>query len=167
MYDINRIKKEFYEVCENAGMDLKLPISINGRLTRTLGRVRFTRNVRTGYCELRDVEFSRQLLETASDKSVRDVILHEAAHAIVTYRTSEAHGHDDTFKAVCAEIGTDNDGVATEVERTVEVKSKYEITCPNCGIVGRYSRACTATRHIENYTCRMCGCDNLSVIQNW
>lgn len=49
--------------------------------------------------------------------------MHEASHYITTYRTGEVHGHDAMFKSVCAEIGTDNDGTRTKVERIVEEKT--------------------------------------------
>lgn len=166
MYDLNRVKSEFYAACESQGMDLKIPVTINGRLTRTLGRVKFTRSRITGKCELLGVEFSRQLLETSSDKSVRDVILHEAAHAIATYKDG-SHGHDAYFKSICAALGTDNDGVATEVERTVDVRDKYEVFCSHCGKIGGFSRMCKTIREIDNCHCKKCGSIKLNVVQNW
>ena len=167
-YDLNRIKMEFNEVCRKAGTPCDVPIRLNGRLTRTLGRVFHQCDVTSGVWYSTHVEFSKQLLETASDKSIRDVILHECAHFIVTARTGESHGHDAACKKVCAEIGTTNDGIATEVERTVAKSSKYEIFCPTCHkTISEYSRMCKTIQHIEQCQCKGCGKGGLKVIQNW
>lgn len=165
-YDLNRVKLEVKETCRKAGIECDIPIRLNGRLTRTLGRVH--QEKKDGIWAPTSVEFSKQLLETSSDKSIRDVILHEYAHIIVTARTGEEHGHDATFKRVCAEIGTTNDGIATKVERIVEVHSKYEIFCPTCHkTLGGYSRMCKTIQNIEFCHCKLCGKGGLKVIQNW
>lgn len=165
MYNLNRVKNEFYEACKSQGMELELPIYLNGRLTRTLGRVTMVR--KAGKVSLKDVEFSKQLIETASDSCIRDVILHEAAHAIATYKSGENHGHDEYFKSICHKLGTTNDGVATEVERTVEVKDKYEVFCPTCGKIGGYSRMCNTIKYISDCSCGKCGNNNLTYRKNW
>ena len=123
-YDLNRIKMEFNEVCRKAGTPCDVPIRLNGRLTRTLGRVFHQCDVTSGVWYSTHVEFSKQLLETASDKSIRDVILHECAHFIVTARTGENHGHDAAFKKVCAEIGTTNDGISNRSRKNSSKKFK-------------------------------------------
>ena len=74
-YDLNRIKMEMKEVCRKANVEFNIPVKLNGKLTRTLGRVH--QEYHNGICEPVSVEFSKQLLETASDKSIHDVILHE------------------------------------------------------------------------------------------
>lgn len=38
-YDLNRVKLEVKETCRKAGIECDIPIRLNGRLTRTLGRV--------------------------------------------------------------------------------------------------------------------------------
>lgn len=167
-YDLNRVQKEFNEICQNAGTPCDVPIRLNGRLIRTLGRVHHELDKTSGIWYSTSVEFSKQLLETSTDNSIREVLLHEAAHYIVTARTGETHGHDAKFKAVCAEIGTHNDGISTVVERTVKVHSKYEIFCPTCNkTIGEYSRMCKTIKYIELCTCKNCKCGNLKVIQNW
>ena len=169
-YDLNRIKMEFNEVCRKAGTPCDVPIRLNGRLTRTLGRVFHKCDITSGVWYSTHVEFSKQLLETASDKSIRDVILHECAHFIVTARTGESHGHDAAFKKVCAEIGTTNDGTVTRVERTVSEDSlyKYNVYCPTCNkTIGGYSRMCRTLKEIDMCRCKSCGKGGLKVIQNW
>ena len=66
MWTIEKITNYCKEVCGNANVEFSIPVSINGRLTRTLGRVHSTRNV-NGYVTPQRMEFSRQFLETSSD----------------------------------------------------------------------------------------------------
>ena len=39
-YDLNRIKLEMNEICRKANVEFNIPVRLNGRLTKTLGRVR-------------------------------------------------------------------------------------------------------------------------------
>ena len=167
-YDLNRLKKEFAEVCEEAGEKVTIPVKINGRLTRTLGRVNAVVTAATGECTATQMEFSKQLLETSTDKSIRDVLLHETAHYIAIMRSGKFHGHDSYFKSICAEIGATHDGVFINVDRVVEVKEKYEIFCDTCNLkVGGYNRMCKTIQHIDKCTCNKCNTSNLRVVQNW
>lgn len=167
-YNLARLKAEFEDICKQANVKVTIPVNINGRLTRTLGRVKYVVNTMSGECTPTQMEFSKQLLETSSDKSIRDVLLHECAHYIVTMRTGEEHGHDYMFKAVCAELGTTNDGVATKVERTVAVQDKYDVICDTCNAkIDGYSRMCKTIKMINLCSCKRCGTSNLRVVQNW
>lgn len=166
MWTIEKITEYCKEVCGNANVEFSIPVSINGRLTRTLGRVHSTRNV-NGYVTPQRMEFSRQFLETSSDESIRQVIKHECAHFIVAATTHESHGHDAVFKKVCAEIGCEADKTSTEVERVVEIKDKYEVFCPNCGKIGGFSRMCKTIKNIKDCTCGKCNSNVLTVVQNW
>lgn len=167
MYTLEQVQKEFTDICNKAGVQVTSPINLNGRLTRTLGRVCMIRRGET--VENEKIEFSKQLLETATDSTIESVIKHEAAHYIVTARTHESHGHDSLFKAVCAEVGTTNDGTKTTVERTVaeEQVYKYSVVCPNCGVIAHYHRMSKNLKNISSCYCKKCNSNNLSVIHNY
>ena len=159
MFTVEELTEECNNIIKGAGVSLPgLQIKINGRLKKTLGRCKY--NSLCGkpipYC----IEFSRELLETATPHSVMEVVRHECAHAIVTARTGERHGHDKVFKAVCSEIGTTNDGTHyDDIERTVNMDQiyKYIIICRDCGCVaGRYHRAGKVIKNIQDYRCK-CG----------
>lgn len=158
-YDLKRIEKEFTIICKKAKVNLDTPISINGRLSRTLGRVCYE----YVYDVLipSKIEFSKQFIENSSDEDIHDVILHEAAHYIATTRTGERHGHDNYFKAICAEIGTNNNRTFF-VEREVAAKTKYTVKC-GCGFEHGYSRR---GKVIEQGICPVCG-GELDINQNW
>lgn len=171
-YNLTRVRKEFNDVCNKAGVTVTVPVTLNGRLTRTLGRVKLQRDAGCDNWYPIGVEFSRQLLETASDKSINDVIRHEAAHLIATVRTGKDCGHNEIFKDVCAEIGTKNDTVATKVERTVSEEQlyKYSVYCDGgCGgaFIGGYSRMSNTLKQLSLCSCAKCGQSKLRYIQNW
>lgn len=169
MYDLNRIKETLNTVCGKAGITLTVPVVINGRLTRTLGRV-------ISECDIDDtwyptkIEFSKQYIETATDDCIYQTILHECAHYIAVIRSHETHGHDAYFKAVCAEIGCVEDKPkASHIDRIIEIKSKYDVKCENCGETWHYSRAGKIVQHPEYYHCITCGLElgKLTVVKNW
>ena len=168
MFTLEMIKAELNKLSESVGDTFNLPVTINARLTRTLGRVmQFKRGNK---CWSDRMEFSKQLLETSTEESIKSVIAHEWAHYYVTKITGENHGHDAKFKEVCALVGCTNDTPYTKVERTVseEQLSKYVVYCPTCGEpIGFYSRMCSTLQNIDECTCRRCGGDGLYYVQNW
>lgn len=154
--DITKICKE---ICEKAGYNFTIPVKINKRLTRTLGRVTYFKRF-DGYTTSSLMEFSYQLLTTATEESIREVIAHECAHYLVIEETHENHGHDAIFKAMCARINCTNDGTCyNELKHTAPEEEiyKYFIVCESCKkIIGKYHRAGKVVQHPEQYLCK-CG----------
>ena len=159
MYDLNRIKTDFVEACEMAGVEVEDSniITLNSRLTRTLGRV-FS-NYQGKDLVPTKVEFSKSFIETSTDECIHQTILHEAAHYIAVKRSKVDHGHDAYFKQICAEIGCYEDKTQSHVDRLVGAPSpyKYLVFCPNCGHMASRTRKCKLITHIENYSCGKCG----------
>jgi predicted SprT family Zn-dependent metalloprotease len=78
------------------GLELP-PVRVSGRMRRTLGSYMPSR---------KQIAISSRLLAMGDENDVREVVLHEIAHAIVHARWGEkpsAHGRE--FRAVCGEIG--------------------------------------------------------------
>ena len=166
MWTVKDIENECKRISAKVGDNFDLPIRVNGRLTRTLGRVTSRRLNDVWYPEV--MEISKQLLETATEESIKSVIAHEWCHYYVTKDTGEDHGHDRVFKAMCARIGCDNDGTKTKVERTVEVHSKYEVFCGTCNeVIANYARMSKNLQRLNECTCKRCNTSNLKLIQNW
>ena len=164
MYSVQDIEKICQEFSAQVGDTFDLPVVINGRLTRTFGRVCSLVNNKTGYVTLQRMEISKQLLETASEESIRSVIGHEWAHYIVAKTTHERHGHDALFKSWCARVGVENDKATADVE----VKSKYDVYCGTCDmVIAHYSRMSKNLQRLELCTCKKCNTSNLKLIQNW
>lgn len=146
------------EICAKVNQDFTIPVKINKRLTRTLGRVSWIRI--NGKVQNTLMEISYQLLATATLDSIKEVIAHECAHYLVNEETHENHGHDAIFKAMCNRIGCTNDGtVCHSLDREVPETQiyKYFVTCEDCGsIIGKYHRTGKIVQHPEYYTCK-CG----------
>lgn len=167
-WTVETLTEKCKEVCARADIPFTIPVQINGRLTRTLGRFMYTMNQKTELLTPVRIEFSRQLLQTATDASIISVIEHECAHYLVAVKTGMQHGHDKVFQAACALIGCTNDKPRTQVERTVAVRSKYEVWCDVCHeVVGEYARWCKTLENIDYCTCNKCKQSKLKVIQNW
>lgn len=167
MFNLEMIKNELNRLSASVGDEFDIPVSINGRLTRTLGRVVQCKNGCDWYPER--MEFSRQLLETATEQSIKGIIAHEWAHYYATKMTGEDHGHDDYFKSICARIGCTEDKVSTKVNRIVSNEQiyKYSVYCPTCGEpIAHYSRMCSTLKHLDECTCKRCGGGNLYYKQN-
>lgn len=166
-WTIQEIESYMRELAASIDLVFDTPVKINGRLTRTLGRVIAVPAAFDSY-EPEKIEFSKQFLETSTDESVRQTILHEFAHWAVLIETGEAHGHDAVFKAMCRKIGCSADRPQTKVERTVSDDKlfKYIVKCDECGNEVHYNRAGKVVKHPDWYGCGKCG-GSLKVIQNW
>ena len=152
--ELQEIKEVLKSISLRHGDIFDIEVSINGRLTRTLGRVKMTGT--KSNCKPSSMEFSREMLETVSREDIMSVIRHEWAHYYITKTTHEDHGHDRMFKDLCDSIGC-HGTTAIKVERTVEVKSKYSVYCADCGkLVVEYSRKCKTVDHPELYTSKCC-----------
>lgn len=155
------------EICSKVNYNFYIPVKINKRLTRTLGRVSYIKS--NGRVKSTLMEISYQLLATATLDSIKAVVEHECAHYLINEITHEHHGHDAIFKIMCAKIGCTNDGsICYSLDRTVSEKEvyKYFVTCKECGkIVGKYHRAGKIVQNPEFYNCK-CGGD-LMVIKNF
>jgi len=87
------------------------------------------------------------VLSLLNDESVvRNIILHEIAHALVDVK----HGHDDTWRAMCRTIGARTERCYNSWSVVIPPRKppKYVITCPSCGYRLKRRRyrvlACTA-----------------------
>lgn len=167
MMTINELKNECSKVFALANLEFKdIQVKINGRLTRTHGRCMY--QVNCGVVVPTTIEFSKQLLETATPYSIMEVLKHECAHAIACLETGEKQGHNNYFKAVCHKIGAAYNTCTADVERTVEKNEiyKYTVICKSCcQILGYYHRAGKIVQNPERYTCK-CG-GKIGVIKNF
>ena len=168
MYDIKRIEERCNKLSKKFGDTFDIPVILNGRLTRTLGRV--TQMQVGKKWQSTKMEISKALLATATDSSIESVIDHEWVHYYITKLTGEYHGHDSEFKRMCAMIGCSNDGTQTRVERTISESAmyKYTVRCNSCNDdIAFYTRMCSTLKNINECYCKRCGSYNLSVKQNW
>lgn len=103
---------------------------------------------RFGQCRHRrkTITLSKHLTLLNSEAEVKNVILHEIAHALVGTR----HGHDAVWRAKAIEIGCTGDRCYDS--NTVNTpESKYKATCSCCGKV--YERL---RKHRKEVSCGVC-----------
>lgn len=117
-WDIDRITAKCAEFPAMVGDTYDCPIALNGRLSRTLGRVIL--GTERGRVISIKMEFSKEFLNTSTDASIVSVIGHEWAHYYVT-KTTINMTKSSRRRALCT-----NDKTKTEVERTVEPESLYK-----------------------------------------
>lgn len=173
MWTIERIKKLCVEYCGKVDVPFDAPIGINSRFTTTLGRCSY--KFINGIYTPTKIEFSKQLLETATDESIEAVIGHECAHYVTIFLTREKHGHDATFRSYCKKRGVTN---SAAIYHDIKYKEnhepaeeyeifKYSIYCSCCGkLVANRRRACKITKQTSLYSSSCCNA-SLKVIQNW
>ncbi len=77
------------------------------------------------------ISLSRPLMQLYDEKQVRDVVLHEIAHA----RVGTGHGHDEMWKKEARRLGTPPRASITEGPRA---PAPYVGRCPNGHEVERY-----------------------------
>ena len=163
--EITKVREICYMKAREHGFNLYCPVVVNTRFRKTLGRVCYDE-----YGELEKIEFSAQLLEYGTEQCIINTILHELAHAFVYLETGEHHGHDATFRAMCARLGTINNGMYAKgqvYEKPREEFYKYTLKCSCCGkVIGHRSRACKITKNPEYYTSGCCHA-TIKVIQNF
>ena len=157
--EVDNYKKMMPKYCTQ-----EVKISINPRLSKTLGRCCFNKNNLTGQINNLRIEISKRVLE--DERLTREVLKHEFIHWYCAASTGENHGHDDFFKKQCKYIGAVEERLMNP-EYTEDLKSKYEVYCCVCGgLVAKYARKSQTLKNI-NY-CRSTCCEGkLKVVQNW
>ena len=96
----------------------------------------------------RTISLSRHLVPLWTDEQVRNVILHEIAHALV----GPGHGHDRVWTYKCLSIG--GDGNRTHSNPTH--RKRWEAHCDTCGVVagGRHRLTKGMRDHAIHPVCR-------------
>lgn len=117
------------------------------RATQSLGLCKSERNTYTGMYRVRSIELSQKWIPHLSEAEVRDVILHEIAHAIAGHDA----GHGPRWKAVARTIGANPTRTAEQVprevqERVMQLNAKYRAECRSCDNVVYFSRMTKAWR---------------------
>lgn len=108
---------------------------------------------RLGYCNYthKTIGIAQSIIELNLDNSneIRNVILHEIAHAI-TYVIYNEHGHTANWKRVLIEIG--GDGIVKYDSRKLKMPLlKYTLKCKHCKLETGYVK-----KPIRDHACAYC-----------
>jgi len=134
-----------------------IPVRVNNRLSRCLGRACFNDD---GSPE--EIQLSGVLLKNATNEDVKQVCLHELCH----FMTEKAYGptvrdHGPEFKRMCRRLGCTHTGATNHVtwiepqKETIDDRP-YVLKCTCCGNTWRFKTECKRIKHPELYTCS-CG----------
>jgi predicted SprT family Zn-dependent metalloprotease len=100
------------------------PVRVSGRMRRTLGSYMPSR---------KQIAISSRLLAMGDENDVRQVVLHEIAHAIVHARWGDkpsAHGSE--FRAVCKEIGVKPRRYVDVTTEKWQSQTRFLSKCGHC-----------------------------------
>lgn len=143
MMTIKEIRELVDNTLEAKGFKREFPVRLNNRFSRVYGAVRLRNR------KIYAMEFSSKFVAQAPDDVMRETVLHECAHAIVDLRyPNEFHMHDDVFNITCAELG-----IVGRPYTPFIIKRKYNVYCPNCGLVASYDRKTKMVRLVEKGQC--------------
>ena len=161
---IDEIRTEIIQLGKLCDVNITCPIEINSRLKSTLGRVCYKWiNPYEETIIPSKIEFSKQYIETATDEDIKNVVSHEAAHAIIAYKTHKRHGHDAMWKELHKKLGGDGERCST----APRIHAKYSVVCSKCGaVVDEYYRAGKVVKHPDWYSSSCCDAP-LRVFQNY
>ena len=179
--DIRKIIDEVASKSEQFELLNGLELAYNGRLSRTLGRCLCKIAYSQGsikWVEPYKLEFGKTILNVDSYETLRQVVLHETAHAIANMRYQDNCNHDSRFKTVCKEIGCEivdaSSGTASnEIRREIREMSlqlnKHKITCVGCGSEYFYNRATSVVKDIrlgkKTCVCPKCNSNDFTYTQ--
>lgn len=101
------------------------------------------------------IRLSKHLVAMNPEPVVRDVILHEIAHAIAGIE----NGHNHVWQAACRKVGAKPQRLADESIRVVE--GRYAIVCTRCQAeLARRHRKPSPKTLAQSY-CKHCGRDSI------
>ena len=156
------------ELSSQVNDTFSIPVKINGRLSKCLGRVTIHRNENNEWTPL-CLELSKRVTQYAEEEDLLAVIRHEWCHYYITKTTREDHDHDEKFKELCQRF----DAVekrSTRIHYTVPIDElyKYTVYCPTCNrVIDRFMRMNKTLRMLDFCTCKKCGNGGLYYKQNW
>jgi predicted SprT family Zn-dependent metalloprotease len=118
------IQATFYQ--HQPGLSLP-PVRVSARMRRTLGSYMPSR---------KQIAISSRLLTMGDENDIREVVLHEVAHAIVHYRWGDkprAHGRE--FRSVCKEIGAKPQRFVDVTTDEWQSQIRYLSKCGHCKVL--------------------------------
>lgn len=133
--NIGEIIKTTIRECEElTGIKCTVPIEINKRLSKALGRscamVKRNRYENTEKVIPTKIELSVKFLQVCTEEELKDVIRHEYAH-YCSYYSVGLHTHTTReFIKFCNMMETSH---ATSKSLTNKIQSKYTLFCSCCG----------------------------------
>lgn len=131
----------------------QVEIVVSGRLSRSSGKFRGTPDG-----EKDELKVSHNVYKDSKEEWEKTA-RHEAVHAWQWQEHNHVN-HGPTFTR-----WLDPFGISVRADSPAS-EPKYEIVCPNCGVVDKKHRKCKTVENVGLYHCQKCGSRELSVRQN-
>lgn len=157
--------QKYYEECRQLMIGLgydakKVPISLNGRLSSTLGRYFHTE---------KKIEISKDYFLNADEHYVRNTIIHEICHQVC-----DVVGHGREWKKIANHVSLKTpykiERLATigemeyfNVNSKKQREKKYGVKCTKCNRLWRYATKSKAYKSPSTHTCPYCKVKNTLV----
>lgn len=127
MRNLNQVQKFVDEKLDDWGVP-RVPVELNGRMKRSLGRVRWI-NWYGQDPEVRVMQLSTDFFRNANDEEFSNTVLHEIAH-VIEINLYGRGGHGQQWREIAEAIGA-------RPEETVKTLSyethKWAVHCTKCG----------------------------------
>ena len=100
---------------------------------------------------------------------MKQIVLHEVAHALADMKHQDDCQHDYRFKEMCKEIGCTSNGTYATEEEQQEIKqvkektAKYKVSCTKCNHYWYYKTKTKAVKNPSDCYCPYCGHDDFHV----
>lgn len=144
--DLEKIASEFLQ--ENYNMELEIPININGRLSRALGRFDYYRHGRKAV----KIHISKKLVDYHPVEDVIDTLKHELVHyAVFSNNKGQEHrdGHE-VFESELKRLGIGRTGTLKGLH------PKHVYSCTGCNKPENEIKRNSRLNLKRNYTTRCC-----------
>lgn len=153
LQDLEKFANEFLE--KEFNMSLDIPITLNGRLTRAMGRFLVMRNRRTNEARAIGIELNKTLYEHNSMDVVLDTLKHELVHYALFSKGLPYSDGDYVFESTLKRLG-----VTATMTTTFQGKAHvYECDCGKEFI--KRGRRLAYNRGFR------CGCGNIVTKYDW
>ena len=150
--DLQKYYEECRQIMNNLGFDAKrIPISLNGRLSSTLGRY---------FRAEKRIEISKDYFLNADEHFVKNTIIHEICHQVC-----KEGGHGREWKRIANYVSLRTPYKIERLANTEEIgyssnkkqrEKKYAVRCTRCSEEWRYVTKTNAYRNPKNYICPHC-----------
>lgn len=132
------------------GMDCEIPIHINGRLKKTLGRYLYETE-QNGVIPIA-IELSKEMIEHANKRFILLILKHEVCHYILSIKDLPFLDGDDVFEQELIRIGSLS---------TKEMSIEYRVQCTRCQRVYRCKNNQEAKKIEKKGKSKCCSADFL------
>lgn len=157
LIQINRMAKEFAK--QYWDMDFNVPIEVNSRLTRALGRMRFkvSYQYRRKIYTPNKLELAARLMENYKDETIISVLKHELCHWALAVQGKPFEDGHPVFEREIIRVG------ASSTNTIEPAGTLYTVKCSKCkNIVSKNEKQSRLIKYVEGtrrstYSSRCCG----------